>query len=312
MYGNSPDRSNTAWVAALGVACAVGCVVAGFAAPPDHGALRPLRFKQIQVDPLEMPEPTLQPMTFDGEPCWSRGRVVNVRAGPSTRKKKVTSVTNGTPLRCVDKEKRWYQVRLENRQEGWIRGDLLIHEQPKSYRSKAKDARSQVQSGHHRAALGTWSDATAIGQETSEAYQAFATALASAALERANSHAAGQPLTRHASRRNPIAAVLPCESKHPTEESVYTLYRALEVKGPKDPRPTFLVTSPERKGAWAALHLQGSDIHGRGGRLEVSEGPAGCEIRMVLTLSWQESLDTWARAATVAGAADGRFVEVSL
>jgi hypothetical protein len=311
MYGNAPARSNTAWVASLGVVCAVACVAMAFAAPPTGGSLRPVRFKRIQVEALKIPDAEGSPMTFDGEPCWSRGRRVNVRAGPSTRKAKVTFVTDGTPMRCLDKEKRWYQVRLANRREGWIRGDLLIHTPPKAYKTLASNARNQGSSGNALGALQTWSGAVEIGQEVSGAYEEFPTALARAALKRASDHAMGQPLTRRASRRNPIAAMLPCKDGRPTREAVYTMYRALEITGLEDPSPTFLVTSPEREGPWAALHLQRAEVLGRGGRLEVTDSAAGCELRMVMTSTWQESLDTWTRAATVEGAMEGRFVELA-
>lgn len=312
MYGNAPSRSNTALVATLGIVCALLCVVMGFKAPPRGGALRPERFKQIRVDPLPIPAPSVPPLTLAGEPCWSRGRTVNIRSGPSTRKSKVKSVTDGTPLRCLDEQKRWHHVRVLNGSKGWIRGDLLVHDPPDSYRTQARTAEALADQGDHVSALLTWAQAVEFGQEDSEAAEILPDALARAALKRANDRVAGRGLIGEASVRNRIVAVLPCEDGKATEEAVYTMYRALEVSGVPDATPTFLVTEPDRVGPWAAIHLERFDVHGRGGRLEVQDDGERCELRMVMTVSWHQTLNAMARMAVFEGAAVGRYLEVEL
>lgn len=54
-----------------------------------------------------------------------------VRTAPGSNAKRVAKVEAGRHVRVLDRDDHWYKVKFEYGTVGWVRGDLLVSEQPK-------------------------------------------------------------------------------------------------------------------------------------------------------------------------------------
>lgn len=77
---------------------------------------------------------------------------VNLRSGPNTTAKPVTSVTKGAPVEIVGKENGWYKVRYQG-QEGFIYAGLVDFKKPDAYTTATLTKERHV-TDHHKKSLG--------------------------------------------------------------------------------------------------------------------------------------------------------------
>lgn len=315
MYGSAPHSSNITLVVSLGVAMGLACVVLGINASPSQGrSARPLRFNRIQIDPITVPDPAgaeSREGVFAGQPCWSRGSTVNIRSGPSTGHAKVGSVSDGTPLRCTKTEGRWHAVNGAGR-GGFIRGDLLRWEPPATYEQHVNRASAMEARKDYQGAWRAWVEAAEIGQDASDAWAILPDALFKGALDRVRDKGGSSALSSSYSERNQLEATMTCREGVPEAETVYTLYRALEIKNLPSPVPTFFVTTGGERSPWVAIHLEGDGYRAAGGMVYSVGGTDPCVVRTVLTVSWREHLSSSTLEALSRHAAVERLAMVSM
>lgn len=77
---------------------------------------------------------------------------VNLRSGPNTTAKPVTSVTKGAPVEIVGKENGWYKVRYQG-QEGFIYAGLVDFKKPDAYTTATLTKERHV-TDHQKKSLG--------------------------------------------------------------------------------------------------------------------------------------------------------------
>jgi cell wall-associated NlpC family hydrolase len=53
-----------------------------------------------------------------------------VRTAPGSNAHRIAKVDAGRQVRVLDRDDHWYKVRFEHGTEGWVRGDLLVAQQP--------------------------------------------------------------------------------------------------------------------------------------------------------------------------------------
>ena len=106
-------KTKTIIIVAL-IAFTFGCASMKESGEPEEAVSTPAAQEVEQVEPI--PEPVVP----ETEMVSVTASVVNIRSGPGTKNKVVTTVRMGDELEMLGEEGSWYNVKLSNGTEGWI------------------------------------------------------------------------------------------------------------------------------------------------------------------------------------------------
>ncbi len=268
------------WAAvAGGVLLAVGLIGLGIAAPGSPSLPAPVR--EVRLEPVPPPPAWTPPPRAVGGPCAVNTSVVNFRAGPSTRRKRLRTVRQGQVLRCLELAGDWYRVADREGLEGYVHESLLDDLTP----GLEGQARKLEQQGRYTEAAAAWERAVGLGLETPEAWQGLASNTLRSVLSAAAAPVGKPPWVE----RGLIEAAVPCAGGGPSAEALLALYRAAD-PGFLGAAPDLLWTGAAPRPAWAAAHLGSERVHLFGGTLRTARSTSGCRVALTLNLGRQESL----------------------
>ena len=286
MRGESPGTGETIAVILVGVLATA--VLIGAGAQDGASPTFPLRTSRVELVELPGPVGTLAD-ALDGEVCWVRGSVVNVRSRASTRGDVRGKVHDGDLLRCLEADDGWH--RIEKRQglagalqvQGYIRDDLLLWVNPTVDQAVQAALATEDRSGS-AAAFPNWMQALHLGQDSTEAWWLVTDAWLATQVVSVQTRAPGQGQGRGQKR---LRGYVPCSGDQPTTDALFSMSSQLTTST----TPTFFVVAPKQS-KWIRLDLSGRQSRWVGGTYVVDDPASGvCGTRMLVTGAGQGSLD---------------------